>query len=741
MAIIPITDKVLFWDPTNPINKIAMANANNSDTAYTMQDIINTVSYSGGSIDGSGTANYVSKFIDTNTIGNSLITDNGTTVTITSGTLDLPNLTVSGVQGTEGQVLTAKVGKSGGYVAWETNLEPYLPLTGGTISGALTLQNKLIDGDGATGTAGQVLTSEPAFPGKVKWADAATGAGVFLPLAGGTMTGALVVDSTATVNNILTAGLGLALTGGAVGSAKLVLASTNKVHLSGGTAGLVLQDSAATKTLTIDGTGTTNDGKFVVTVGATQIGLSVDPNSGVFLIGDTDELGDGVYATNTGTSSFDIFSGGSVKFSMNTAGNVTLSVGKAFTVSTVAGDIATTLTTKDYVDANAGASNVTNTTSGVQITSPGSQNTFIGFEAGNLNSSNENTYIGYQAGEVSTGSDNTFIGNEAGEGATTGSRNVAVGHEAGEGLFTGGNNVLIGWNAGSGVSSSENTCVGYNSGGSNSSLSTNIGTLAGNGGGVQNVSVGWRAGYSGGDTGLVAIGYESAYEAGGALAVTAVGWKALRSYNLEDDSYVTGIGYEAGYSATEGANGTFVGHRAGYLVNTGANNTMLGSFAGDAITTGSNNILIGYAATASAATVSNEITLGNSSVTVIRAAVTSITSLSDERDKKDIKDITYGVEFINKLKPREFVWDNRPEARTYSPSKTAEKEVEIINRNKGKKDFGFIAQEVQVHDDDTLRLIYDANPEKLEMSYGKLVPILVQAIQDLSAKVTALENK
>ena len=64
MAIIPITDKVLFWDPTNPINKIAMANANNSNTAYTMQDIINTVSYSGGSIDGSGTATFLPKFID-----------------------------------------------------------------------------------------------------------------------------------------------------------------------------------------------------------------------------------------------------------------------------------------------------------------------------------------------------------------------------------------------------------------------------------------------------------------------------------------------------------------------------------------------------------------------------------------------------------------------------------------------------------------------------------------------------
>jgi len=30
--------------------------------------------------------------------------------------------------------------------------------------------------------------------------------------------------------------------------------------------------------------------------------------------------------------------------------------------------------------------------------------------------------------------------------------------------------------------------------------------------------------------------------------------------------------------------------------------------------------------------------------------------------------------------------------------------------------------------------------DKLEMSYGKLVPILVKAIQELSAKVTALEN-
>ena len=38
-------------------------------------------------------------------------------------------------------------------------------------------------------------------------------------------------------------------------------------------------------------------------------------------------------------------------------------------------------------------------------------------------------------------------------------------------------------------------------------------------------------------------------------------------------------------------------------------------------------------------------------------------------------------------------------------------------------------------------LVYDENPDKLEAAYGKLVPVLVQAIKDLSAKVNELEAK
>ena len=50
--------------------------------------------------------------------------------------------------------------------------------------------------------------------------------------------------------------------------------------------------------------------------------LLADSSTGIFKIGDTDELGDGVYATNTNTSSFDIYSTGSLRFRMDSSGNV-----------------------------------------------------------------------------------------------------------------------------------------------------------------------------------------------------------------------------------------------------------------------------------------------------------------------------------------------------------------------------------------------------------------------------------
>jgi hypothetical protein len=147
------------------------------------------------------------------------------------------------------------------------------------------------------------------------------------------------------------------------------------------------------------------------------------------------------------------------------------------------------------------------------------------------------------------------------------------------------------------------------------------------------------------------------------------------------------------------------------------------------LTTGSNNIIIGHQSYPAGANANNSVTLGNASITTLRCAVTSITSLSDARDKKEVKDLNVGLEFIDGLRPVTFVWNDRDE-----------------NGKHDIADFGFIAQDLKAAEDsvdmsEVLKLVYDENPEKLEASYGKLIPILVKAIQELSVEVKQLKTK
>jgi hypothetical protein len=162
---------------------------------------------------------------------------------------------------------------------------------------------------------------------------------------------------------------------------------------------------------------------------------------------------------------------------------------------------------------------------------------------------------------------------------------------------------------------------------------------------------------------------------------------------------------------------------------TGCNNTGVGHCAGITLASGCNNSFVGYQSQPASAGVSNSITFGNSSITVLRAAVTTITSLSDARDKTDVTALPVGLDFINSLNPVKFTWQQR------EPNEVKD----------GTTEAGFIAQELQQaeaqYSADYLGLVYDENPDKLEASPGKLIPVLVKAIQELSAKVTELEAK
>ncbi len=220
------------------------------------------------------------------------------------------------------------------------------------------------------------------------------------------------------------------------------------------------------------------------------------------------------------------------------------------------------------------------------------------------------------------------------------------------------------------------------------------------------------------------------------------------------------IGNETGYyydtnnaAAEDGEKNTMIGTSAGRYYLGGKNNTFIGYGTGptsyDVTNDGDNNTCLGYEAKVANGVVSNEIVLGNASVTTLRCNTATISALSDERDKTDIVDIHKGLDLVNQLKPRKFVWDPREvESHTDILSQNEAGEdiwTETITKKKpatdGMKDIGFVAQELQTVDDDFLRLVSSTNPDRLEAAYGRLLPVLVKAIQELSAKVTALENK
>jgi hypothetical protein len=176
---------------------------------------------------------------------------------------------------------------------------------------------------------------------------------------------------------------------------------------------------------------------------------------------------------------------------------------------------------------------------------------------------------------------------------------------------------------------------------------------------------------------------------------------------------------------------------------------MIGYQAGGFHSSGSNNIFLGTNAAGSTNTASNEITLGDSSITALRCQVTSITSLSDQRDKHSIEDLPVGLALINALRPRRYKWDKR------------DWYVDEVEREDGVTDYvpvpqdgsraqndwneGFVAQEakaaLEAAGASWFPLVYETNPEKLEMSSGKLIPVLVKAIQELTARLEALEAK
>ncbi len=330
------------------------------------------------------------------------------------------------------------------------------------------------------------------------------------------------------------------------------------------------------------------------------------------------------------------------------------------------------------------------TQAGVVVGCTTSTLTALGCNVGTGGSNN--TFIGLGVGVGRTGAGNSFVGDGAGGGAGAGANNTALGFNSLGSLSTGGGNVAIGTGTGGALTI----------GGSNTLVGTNAGSNLING--TSNTLIGRNAGC--GAPGLGGIGDNN----------IMIGFSAGCSVNNFHDGSVI-IGNSSGANLFSCGCQVIVGHASCSTCTVGAN-VIIGN--GIQANLGNGSVIIGRGGQACA---SFNLAIGiNWSFT------------SDARVKDGVTALPVsGEDFVNALRPVSFCFLDRE---TKQPLEQKHCNV------------GFIAQEVEkaLEDNGLAHISNLVTKPADEDSYYQLaeaamVPFLVKAVQELSAKVAALEAK
>jgi hypothetical protein len=237
----------------------------------------------------------------------------------------------------------------------------------------------------------------------------------------------------------------------------------------------------------------------------------------------------------------------------------------------------------------------------------------------------------------------------------------------------------------------------------------------------------------------------------------------------------TATGTTALNANTTGVDGTANGNFALANNTTGIKNTAVGSVAMLGNTTGSGNTGVGMGAlynavslnsnTAvgvdalasntlysncsglgrlSSVTGNNQVQLGDGDTTTY--VFGTVQNRSDLRDKAEVRDTVLGLDFINELRPVDYKWDMREDYRTETNSELSEL-IHDGTHTRSRFHHGLIAQEVQ----DVIEASgvdfggfqdhkVGGGDDVLSIGYDELIAPMIKAIQELTARINALEG-
>jgi hypothetical protein len=408
-----------------------------------------------------------------------------------------------------------------------------------------------------------------------------------------------------------------------------------------------------------------------------------------------------------------------------------------------------------------------------------------------------NTVVGENSmNNITTATNCTGLGNLALRDLTTGGANTALGYLACARITTGNQNVAVGNGAlgNTSVTTSRLTAIGTNSLNNNTTGTLNVGvgwqSLFANTTGSNNIAVGDQAlrnNLSGNFN--IAIGASSLTNNNGN---GNLGFGQATLFNNSTGANNTAIGSFSMFFNTTGSANLSFGNNAMRLNTTGSSNTVVGTNGLSKNTTGGFNVAIGESSLLENLTGINNTGVGRSSLSMATAynntsglgyntqvtgsnqvqlgdATTTtyvygtVQNRSDLRDKTDVIDTVLGLDFINSLRPVDYRWDLREDYRPPMPDENIATEAEMnqwledsklanIVRDGSKKrpryHHGLIAQEVKAlmdssgiefggYQDHSLT----GGEQAMSLGYDEFIAPLIKAVQQLSAKITILENQ